>query len=212
MTSHDVVDLVRKRMGTRQVGHAGTLDPLAEGLLIVLVGEYTKKSEEFMKLPKTYGATFRLGVQSDTHDMEGEIKIRKDFTVPTEEDIKKVLESFRGNIKQTPPQFSAIKINGKKAYNEARAGREVALLPREINISRLEIISYKFPDLDLKIDCSSGTYIRALARDIGEALGTGAVMARLKREAVDQYNLKDAVNLDDVDEKTLRDSDTHRQP
>lgn len=179
----------------REIGHAGTLDPLAEGLLIVLVGDFTKKSSEFIKLPKEYWTTLRLGLESDSHDAEGEITLKKEFAVPLREDVENVLEKFRGEIKQLPPQFSAVKVGGKKAYQEARSGREVKLEARKITISKLETVWYKFPLLTLDIASSSGTYIRSLARDIGGALGVGAVVISLRRTAIGPYNLKDAVEL-----------------
>lgn len=194
-TSHDVVDEVRFLSGMREVGHAGTLDPLAEGLLILLVGSFTKKFQEFMKLSKEYEATLRLGIESDTHDAEGEIKLKKEFSIPIREEVENVLEKFRGKIKQVPPQFSAIKKGGRKAYEEARRGKELSLEARIVTVSKIETIWYKFPLLTLDFNVSSGTYIRALARDIGEALGTGAILLHLCRKAIGPYRLENAVRL-----------------
>ena len=156
-----------------------------------------------MKLPKEYVATFRLGLESSSHDIEGAVTVKKEFAIPTREDIENVLQKFRGAVQQIPPQFSAVKRGGKKAYREARAGREIKLEPREVTISKLETIWYKFPLLTLGISCSSGTYVRALARDIGEALGTGAIMSQLRRETIGPYRLSDAVNLKDLNSRNL---------
>jgi len=200
-TSHDVVDELRAITGISQIGHAGTLDPLAEGLLIILIGQYTKEAQNFVKLSKAYRAVLRLGFESNTHDIDGEIIQRKEFTIPIREDVEIVLEKFRGEISQVPPQFSAIKVKGKKAYKSARSGEEVKLEARIATISNLETIWYKFPILTLDIACSSGTYIRSLARDIGDALQTGAVVSALRRTAVGNYSLTDARDLKSINLK-----------
>lgn len=197
-TSHDVVDEARARLKMQKVGHAGTLDPLAEGLLILLIGEATKKSEEFLKLSKEYTATIRLGLDSDTCDIDGKIREKKDFDIPNREDVEFSVEKFRGKIKQIPPKFSAIKVRGIKAYEAARKNEEIELEAREVVINNLEVIWYRFPLLTISVKCSSGTYIRALARDIGFNLGTGGVVSHLRREAIGEYNLKDAVRLADL--------------
>src|SRR3989344_1383351 len=188
-TSHDVVDELRAITGIAQIGHAGTLDHLAEGLLIILIGQYTKEAQNFVKLSKAYRAVLRLGFESNTHDIDGEIIQRKEFTIPIREDVEIVLEKFRGEISQVPPQFSAIKVKGKKAYKSARSGEEVKLEARIATI------------LNLDIACSSGTYIRSLARDIGDALQTGAVVSALRRTAVGNYSLTDASDLKSINLK-----------
>ena len=187
--------------GISQIGHAGTLDPLAEGLLIILIGQYTKEAQNFVKLSKAYRAVLRLGFESNTHDIDGEIIQRKEFTIPIREDVEIVLEKFRGEISQVPPQFSAIKVKGKKAYKSARSGEEVKLEARIATISNLETIWYKFPILTLDIACSSGTYIRSLARDIGDAIQTGAVVSALRRTAVGNYSLTGASDLKSINLK-----------
>ncbi len=197
-TSHDVVEELRVISGISQIGHAGTLDPLAEGLLILLVGDFTKKSLMFMKLSKEYRATLRLGLESDSHDVEGEIRPKKEFAIPLREDIESALEKFRGEIKQVPPQFSAVKVRGRKAYEEARAGREVKLEPRIVTISRMETVWYKFPLLTLDIACSSGTYIRSLARDLGDILGTGAILTHLRRTRIGPYGINEAADFKEI--------------
>lgn len=200
-TSHDVVEELRLLTKIREIGHAGTLDPLAEGLLILLVGNFTKKSQDFMKLSKEYRATLRLGLESDSHDVEGEITLKKEFAIPLREDVEGGLEKFRGKIKQVPPQFSAVKVRGRKAYEEARKGKRVELEARQVTISKLETVWYKFPLLTLDIACSSGTYIRSLARDIGDSLDTGAIVIGLKRVSIGPYHIKDAVELSKITSK-----------
>lgn len=203
MTSHDVVDRVRVATNERRVGHAGTLDPFAEGLLIVLVGrEETKRQAEFMKLDKVYEATFVLGEERDTDDATG--KLRSSFSsektneAPTRSVIKEVMQNFVGEIDQMPPAYSAKKIKGKKAYELARAGIEPELKPKKITIYNLEILDYQWPELKIRTKVSSGTYIRALARDIGRELQTGAYVKELKRTSIGKYKLKDAKGLDEL--------------
>ena len=200
-TSHDVVEELRAVSGVRQIGHAGALDPLAEGLLILLVGGWTKKSQSFMKLGKEYSVALRLGLESNTHDIEGDISAKREFSIPLREDIELALEKFRGEIRQVPPQFSAVKSSGKRAYAEARAGKEVKLEARSVLITKLETVWYQFPLLTLDIACGSGTYVRSLARDIGDSLGTGALVAHLRREAVGPHRLSEAAALGEVNSK-----------
>ena len=204
-TSHDIVDKVRRITGERRVGHAGTLDPFAEGLLIVLVGrESTKRQSEFMKLDKEYVATVHLGAETDTNDLTGK-QIESSFLtksdLPTLKIIQKILKDFTGEIDQIPPQYSAIKIKGKKAYELARKGIDVELKSRKIKIYSIKILTYKYPLLKLEINCSSGTYIRALARDVGRELKCGAYLEKLTRTKIGKYSLKNALSLSDIAEK-----------
>ena len=207
-TSHDIVDLMRKITGEKRVGHAGTLDPFAEGLLIVLVGrESTKRQAEFMKLDKVYEATFVLGEERDTDDVTG--KLRSSFSsektneAPTRSVVKEVLQKFVGEIDQMPPAYSAKKIKGKKAYELARAGIEPELKPKKITIYSLKILDYQWPELKIRTKVSSGTYIRALARDMGRELGVGAYVKELRRTKIGKYELKNATTTEDL-EKTKR--------
>lgn len=187
---------MRRISGIKKVGHAGTLDPQAEGLLIVLVGkEYTKKSDEFLKLDKTYEFDISLGENSTTGDVEGE-KTTVSSIEPTKKQIEEALKKFVGKISQTPPQYSAIKIDGKRAYKSAREGQKVVIEPRNVNIYNLELKDYKYPKVSLSADVSSGTYIRSLAEDIGKYLGTGAYCTKIVRTKIGDYNLKDAIKLD----------------
>lgn len=205
MTSHDVVDRVRKIFGTRRVGHAGTLDPFATGLLIVGVGTATKKLTALVGLDKTYEATARLGVTSDTFDIEG-VKTEvvgvepPHASIPTREAIEHVLSSFRGGYEQKAPLHSAKKIGGKKLYDLARAGTATEEMRpvKMVTIPELEIIEYAWPDLSFRVSCSSGTYIRSLADDIGRALGCGAYLTELRRTKIGTFSLDQAVKLDNL--------------
>jgi tRNA pseudouridine55 synthase len=194
-TSFDVVNYVRRMVANAEgkkpknvkVGHTGTLDPFATGLLVLLIGkEYTKRAGELSKLDKTYEITMILGKKSTTGDPEGEIEAVSD-TTPTMEQLTEAVERFRGQIEQVPPAYSAIKVNGQRAYKLARAGKEVVIEPRKVTINSLEIVSYSYPEVKLVANVSSGTYIRTLVEDIGAALGTGAYTSALRRTEVGKY-------------------------
>ena len=176
-----------------KVGHAGTLDPFATGLLILLVGKATKRAWEFLKLDKEYIATMRLGATSTTGDVEGEITEDSAAREVSREEIEEVLKQFTGKIKQTVPKYSAVKINGRRAYRLAREGKEVEMPTREVEIYKIEIVDYKWPELTIKCKVSSGTYIRALGEDIGGVLGTKAYLTKLRRTKIDKYNVEDAM-------------------
>jgi tRNA pseudouridine55 synthase len=199
-TSHDVVAKVRNILKNEsghkvKVGHTGTLDPFATGLLILMVGSYTKRAAEFSKLDKTYEAEVTLGSVSTTGDPEGEITQKFD-KVPTQEEINKVLEGFTGEIEQTPHKFSAMKIDGQRAYKLAREGKEVKLEPRKVTVYSIKEVGYNYPKLKFTAEVSSGTYIRSLAEDIGENLGTGAYLSSLRRTKVGKYEVRDAKTID----------------
>lgn len=199
LTSHDVVNYMRRITGIRKIGHAGTLDPLAEGLLIVLIGDATKQQAKFMAGEKEYLATIRLGAVSDTDDAEGRIEMSKSKAqMPNEIQIRECLKRFVGEIEQVPPMYSAIKIQGRKAYELARKGEIPKLEARKITIRELELLGYDYPILKLRVSCSSGTYIRALARDVGNKLGCGAYLEALTRTKSGSFLLKDAVSLDQL--------------
>lgn len=197
MTSHDVVNKIRKITGEKRVGHAGTLDPNATGLLIVGVGrQATKKLGDLTKsTTKTYEAELFLGATSTTDDMEGNLKQAEKVVAPSRKQVEEVLCEFVGDQKQTPPVYSAVKIKGAKAYELARKGKTVTLKPRKVTIYSLKLLDYKYPIVKLECEVSSGTYIRALARDIGEKLGTGAYLANLKRTRIGDFKLEDALEL-----------------
>ena len=202
MSSFGVVARIRRKLREEQgkkvkVGHTGTLDPFATGLLIILAGKATKKSDEFLKKDKEYEATVYLGKTSTTGDIEGEISNTSE-KVPTIEEIKKACEKFTGEIEQVVPAFSAVKINGERAYKLARKGEKVEMPKRKVTIFSLEIIDYKYPELKIRTHVSSGTYIRTLGEDIGKELGTGAYLTALRRTKIADFNVKDAVTLDAI--------------
>lgn len=199
-TSFDVVNYVRKLVAQAEgkppksvkAGHAGTLDPFATGLLILLIGkEYTRRAGEFSKLDKTYEVTLRLGQTSSTGDPEGEISAVSDDQ-PSEAELREALQQFTGTIEQVPPAYSAVKINGQRAYKLARAGKAVKIEPRNVTINRLELLDYRYPEAKLAADVSSGTYIRSLVEDLGRALGTGAYTTQLRRTKIGNFGVIDA--------------------
>ncbi len=194
MTSFGAVARVRRILSEREghkvkVGHTGTLDPFATGLLIMLAGKATKKAPELTKLDKVYEATIRLGETSTTGDPEGEITISG--TAPSRAEIEAIIPQFTGKIQQTPPAFSAIKVNGQRAYKLARAGKAVDIPSRTVEIYSLEILSYDAPELRIRTHVSSGTYIRTLAEDIGKALGCGAYCYELRRTQIADYKIEE---------------------
>ncbi|HHH83046.1 MAG TPA: tRNA pseudouridine(55) synthase TruB [Chloroflexi bacterium] len=197
-TSHRVVSIVRRGTGVRKVGHAGTLDPRASGVLVLCLGSATRLSEFLSTATKRYEALIRFGSSTQTYDSEGGI-VRVTGAAPRLEDIQEVLPEFRGEIEQTPPPYSAIKIKGRKAYELARQGEEVDLQPRPVTIYHLSLVSYRPPDLLLDIECSAGTYIRSLANDLGERLATGAHLASLRRTKAGPFTLEDCVSLNKLE-------------
>jgi tRNA pseudouridine55 synthase len=198
MTSRRAVDCVQRVSCCRRVGHAGTLDPLASGVLMVCVGQATRLIEYVQQLPKRYAATFLLGRHSPTEDMEGEVTELAGVPVPTLEQLAEAARGFTGEISQRPPAFSALKIAGRRAYELARRGLPVELEPRTITIYRLAVVGYDYPELRLDIECSSGTYVRSLGRDLAESLGTAAVMSGLVRTAIGPFGLSEAVLPDQL--------------
>ncbi len=198
ITSHDAVDRVRRIFQTRAVGHAGTLDPFATGLLIIGINKATKELSKYVGLDKTYVATARLGFTSTTDDPEGAITATSDARRATPEDIQRALESFRGEYLQTTPLYSAKKVGGKKMYELARKGLgdTVERPKQKVIIKDIRLLTFDFPLLTFSVTCSSGTYIRALARDLGEKLGTGAYLTALRRTRIGTYRIEDATPID----------------
>ena len=196
-TSQDVVSKLRGVFKTRRIGHGGTLDPMATGVLPVFVGRATRAVEFFEHAEKTYEATLRLGISTDTEDITGEILEEKPVNV-TEEQFLETLNRFRGEIFQIPPMYSAIKINGQKLCDLARKGKEVERQPREIEIFELECLEFAGNTARLRIHCSKGTYIRTLCKDIGAALGCGGCMESLRRVSAGEYTIDEAVPLADL--------------
>jgi tRNA pseudouridine55 synthase len=210
-TSFDVVNYVRrmvagvegKKPKNCKVGHTGTLDPLATGLLVLLVGkEYTRKATELTKLDKTYEVTMKLGAVSSTGDEEGE-KTAVSDTIPTEVAVQAALDAFQGQLLQVPPAFSAMKINGQRAYKLARDGKAVELEARPVTIYKNDFVSYDYPYVKFISDVGSGTYIRSLVEDLGKNLGTGAYMSDLRRTRVGKFSIADASVVDSLSQESL---------
>jgi tRNA pseudouridine55 synthase len=205
-TSHDVVDRVRHLLGLRRVGHLGTLDPFAEGLLVVVVGRATRLAPFAAGWSKRYDGTIRLGVTTDTDDPTGEPVATSDaWRTLDRTAVADALARFRGRQEQRPPAHSAVKVDGERAYRRARRGETVALAARPVEVYQLELTGYDAPDARFEATVSAGTYLRSLARDVGEALGCGAHLATLRRTAVGPFELSEAVAPEQVSAATLRD-------
>ncbi len=203
ITSRTAVDRVIRAAGRAKAGHAGTLDPLASGVLVVCLGSATRLVEEVQAQPKSYRTVVRLGARSDTLDADGQIEEAIDPCPPTREAIEAVIRPMVGEVAQVPPDFSALKIGGRRAYELARAGQAIELAARRVQIDRIEVIRYEWPHLELEVDCGSGTYIRSIARDIGEAVGTGGLVEVLVRTRIGPFRLDAAVKLEDLTPETL---------
>lgn len=200
LTSHEVVQIIRRGTGIRRAGHTGTLDPRASGVLVILVGPAVRLSEYVSASDKRYQAIIRLGTTTDTYDADGTVTKSADVDI-TEEKFNEVLQTFVGEIEQVPPPYSAVKVQGKKAYEMAREGEEVELAPRIINVYSLELLEWTPPEAVIDVYCSSGTYVRSLANDLGEKLGCGASLTGLRRTKSGRFTLRDAVAM-----RKLRDS------
>lgn len=199
-TSHDLVVKVRQASGMRRVGHAGTLDPLATGVLLICFGQATRIADYLMESPKVYRAQVRLGIKTDTGDAEGKVISHSDPSEVTLQEIEGALASFRGRIQQIPPIYSALKKEGVPLYRLARQGVAFEPTPREVEIFRLEVLDWAPPLLEIEVTSSPGTYIRALARDLGDKLGCGAHLSRLVRLACGRFTLEEAATLPEVEE------------
>lgn len=200
-TSHDVINVLRKELNTKKIGHTGTLDPNATGVLPVLIGQATKISKYLIEHNKTYIAELKLGEKSSTGDIEGEIIEKKEIPDLTIEQVECVLKSLLGKQLQTPPIYSSIKINGKKAYEYARKGETVEIPAREIEIMSISLIRFEGNIITFEVKCSKGTYIRVLCEDIAEKLGTVGLMSNLTRTEVNDFNIKNAYTLEDIKNK-----------
>ena len=197
MTSHDVVDRIRRASHMRRIGHTGTLDPAATGLLILCLGQATRLSDHFTGLTKIYEGTMRLGIVTDSYDLDGTVVAN--HVVP-ELDVAAIQERCRaltGDIEQVPPMVSAVKIGGERLYKKARKGQTVERLPRPVHVAAFDVLSYHAPDARVRISCSSGTYVRSLCHDVGQALGCGAALASLRRMAVGRHRIENATPLDE---------------
>ncbi|HMP99627.1 MAG TPA: tRNA pseudouridine(55) synthase TruB [Cyclobacteriaceae bacterium] len=197
-TSFDAVKKLRGKLKIKKIGHAGTLDPLAKGLLIICTGKMTKQIDNYQGMEKEYTGTLVLGEIRPSHDMETEVIETRDISHITQEQIISAAAKLTGDIMQTPPLHSAIKIEGKRAYAFARKGKEKKLEPRPVQVSVFEITNVNLPEVDFRIVCSKGTYIRSLVRDMGELLGVGAYMSALCRTRIGDYHLKDAQEIESV--------------
>lgn len=200
-TSFDAVRKIRNLIRVKKVGHAGTLDPLATGLLIICTGRFTKKINEYMAKEKEYTGSFTLGATTPTYDLESEPENFKSFDHLTPEKINDATTQFLGLIQQIPPAHSAIKVEGKRVYELARKGREVKLDPRPVTIHEFEITSIALPNVEFRVVCSTGTYIRSLANDFGNALGCGAYLSALCRTRIGEFLLKDALTIEEFAEE-----------
>lgn len=203
LTSREVVNHVQRLARPHKVGHAGTLDPMATGVLVVCVGQATRLNPFVQQLPKSYHAAFQLGRRSDTEDIEGEVIELGNPPHPSVERVREVVSHFHGEVMQRPPAFSAVKVKGQRAYARARRGEQVNLEPRPVRIHHMELLSYEYPTFELQVTCGSGTYIRSLGRDLAESLGSAAVMSGLQRTAVGPLSVEEAVPLEEITAETV---------
>ncbi len=202
-TSFDVVAKIRNKLNVKKVGHTGTLDPQATGVLVLCIGKGTKLCQELTGLDKEYICDITFGAKSTTDDIEGELTHVPDASEVPITDIENILKEFTGTFEQMPPDFSAKKIKGKKAYELARKGKKPDLKPAEVTVHQIELLDYKWPLLKLKIHCGKGFYVRSLARDIGEKLGVGGYLSALQRTRVGHFSLDGAITIEQADEKSL---------
>ncbi|MBF0331450.1 MAG: tRNA pseudouridine(55) synthase TruB [Candidatus Omnitrophica bacterium] len=204
MTSHDVVAIIRRKLRQKRVGHAGTLDPLATGVLVILVGGSTRLSDKFVAFDKGYSATLKLGVKTRSADIQGDVLLERPYEMVTRAMIEASFRKFTGLIDQVPPMVSAVKHKGERLYKLARKGVTVDRPARQIRIDVLELLSFESPLAAFHLDCSKGTYVRQLAEDVGEDLGCGACITEIRRTKVGPFTIQEAVKLDDVNETHLR--------
>jgi tRNA pseudouridine55 synthase len=204
VTSRDVVNRVQRFVRPAKVGHAGTLDPLATGVLVVAIGPATRLVEYVQRMPKTYRGTFLLGRTSDTEDVEGVIRELPDPPRPTSDEVRAAMNRLVGTIDQVPPAYSALKIEGQRAYDLARRGQTVELAARPVEIHSLDLVSYCYPELTLLIRCGSGTYVRSLGRDLARSLGTDAVMSALRREAIGPFGIDSSLECEPLTAATIQ--------
>lgn len=209
MTSHDVVQVVRRGTGIRRIGHIGTLDPRASGVLVLLVGPAVRLSEFLITDAKRYEAMIRFGAVSDTYDADGNVVPTGVEPVLDEETVLKAMERFTGSITQRPPNYSALKIKGRKAYELARAGEEFEIPEREVTVYDFDLLEFNPPDIFVEVFCSSGTYIRSLAHDLGKELGCGAYLTELRRTKSGRFSMRQAVTLDEL-KKAFEDGDWYQ--
>lgn len=218
-TSFDLVKKVRNTLRIKKIGHAGTLDPLATGLLILCTGKFTKKIEEIQSQEKEYTGTITIGATTPSFDLETEVDSTCDIAHLTEADLEAASQKFLGIIAQTPPIYSAVKVNGERAYKLARRGEEAEIKSKNIEIKSFELTRIALPEIDFKVVCSKGTYIRSLARDFGKELGCGGHLTKLERTRIGEFKLEDALTIEDImrikEERIAafnKNSDAHNEP
>jgi tRNA pseudouridine55 synthase len=211
-TSHDVVAALRKALSTREVGHAGTLDPMATGLLIMLIGKATRISQYLISLDKEYEGTVTLGAVTDSQDADGQVMETRPVPPLSEADVLAVMKTFLGDQYQMPPMFSAIKIDGVPLYKKARQGEEVAREPRFIRVSSIELTHFAPPQFSFRLRCSKGTYVRTIAHDLGQKLGCGAHLSALRRTATDRFRIEESLTLDQIEALSVRDIEKRLLP
>ena len=203
-TSHDVVAVVRRKLDMQKVGHAGTLDPIATGVLVILVGAATRLFDRFQNYEKEYVATLRLGSRTNSGDLSGAVVEEKEFGHITPEMAHKVFSSYMGEIMQTPPMFSAVKHKGKRLYELAFKGKEVVRRPRRVCISDIKVIDFNPPDVLFYMRCSKGTYVRTLAEDVARDLGSAGHISQLQRQSIGPFTIQQSVSLDEVEESKIQ--------
>ncbi len=202
-TSFDVVAKLRNKLGAKKVGHTGTLDPMATGVLVLCLGQATRLAEKMVALEKEYVGEITLGAVSNTDDADGEIVPNKEAGKKSRIEVERALKAFEGEIEQMPPDFSAKKVDGKRAYALARKGKPVELKAAKVTIYELEVLGYEWPRVTVRVKCSKGTYIRSLARDLGQALGVGGYLSALERTKVGNYSVEQAVSVEEASEEKL---------
>jgi len=203
-TSFDVVQLVRRELGTRRVGHSGTLDPFAEGVLLVCVGSATKKVAELMSLPKVYVGTMELGIETDTLDVTGTIQRRLPMrSRPKRTQVAEAMKGLEGDIEQVPPMYSAVKVEGRRLYELARKNQVVPRRPRKVTVYRFEPARFDFPYVEFVVECGKGTYVRSLIAEVGARLGCGATLKALRRVSIGPFHIEQALKLNQLDDAHL---------
>ena len=211
-TSHDVVARLRRKLAMKRIGHAGTLDPMATGLLIILVGKATRISQYLTNLDKEYEGTIELGKTTNSQDADGEVMETRPVPPLTEAEVRAVMQTYLGDQYQTPPMFSAIKVDGVPLYKRARKGEEVEREPRFIRVAGYELIRFALPHLDFRLRCSKGTYVRTLAHDLGQKLGCGAHLSALRRTATDKFRIDAALPLEEIEKLPVPDIEKRLLP
>jgi tRNA pseudouridine55 synthase len=203
ITSHDVVSIIRRKLKMRRVGHAGTLDPLATGVLVILLGKSTKLFDQFVAFDKSYRATLRLGVKTSSADITGTVVEEKPWVGIGLAQVQEALTRFTGDIEQLPPMVSAVKHQGERLYKLARRGAQVERTARKVRIDRLDLLNFRLPEVEFFMSCSKGTYVRQLAEDVGDVLGCGACISQIERTQVGPFSITQAVRLEDVNESHI---------